>query len=218
MFCISISFKKTPLEIRQRFAFSIEQQKELLGKLINDNIITGGVIVSTCNRSELYFTKGEGAVEAVEQAISSYKQIDEESIKKYGLYYQGKKAVRHLFKVVCGLDSMVLGEDEIFRQVKEAYLFANNQGFTNSRLNILFQGAFNCAKLSKSETKLSNTPVSIGTLTANAIEEYLKSYDTCVTNNAENRCDTSSVKAMFVSAAHTEEDLKKTCEAIKAYK
>jgi glutamyl-tRNA reductase len=69
---------------------------------------------------------------------------------------------------------MVLGEDEILRQVKEAYLLAGEQGFTNSELNIIFQGAFNCAKLSKSETKLSNTPVSLGTLTANTIEDFLR--------------------------------------------
>jgi glutamyl-tRNA reductase len=69
---------------------------------------------------------------------------------------------------------MVLGEDEILRQVKEAYLLAGEQGFTNSELNIIFQGAFNCAKLSKSETKLSNTPVSLGTLTANTVEDFLR--------------------------------------------
>lgn len=69
---------------------------------------------------------------------------------------------------------MVLGEDEILRQVKEAYLFAKEQGFVNSELNIIFQGAFNCAKQTKSETAISNTPVSIGTLTANMVETYLK--------------------------------------------
>ncbi|MBD8973284.1 MAG: glutamyl-tRNA reductase, partial [Clostridiales bacterium] len=73
-----------------------------------------------------------------------------------------------------GLDSMVLGEDEILRQVKEAYLSAKEQGFVNSELNIIFQGAFNCAKQTKSETAISNTPVSIGTLTANMVVSYLE--------------------------------------------
>lgn len=174
MFCISVSFKKTPLQIRQQFAFSKEEHRSFLSGLVEKKGMTGGVIVSTCNRSEIYFTGGQGKMDEVEEFLSSFKQINKENIKKYCLYYQGKKAVRHLFQVTCGLDSMVLGEDEILHQVKEAYLFANNNGYTNSELNIIFQGAFNCAKLSKTTTKLSNTPVSIGTLTANAVEEYQK--------------------------------------------
>ena len=173
MFCISVSFKKTPLDIRQRFAFSWEEQESFLRNLMQREIITGGVMVSTCNRSEIYFTGEENPIGLVEKELSSWKQIETGLIKKYCLYYTDAGAVRHLFKVACGLDSMVLGEDEILHQVKEAYLFANNHGYTNSDLNIIFQGAFNCAKLSKSSTRLSNTPVSIGTLTANTVENYL---------------------------------------------
>ena len=172
MFCIGVSFKKTPLPIRQQFAFSEEERNTFLSELIEKGKISGGVIVSTCNRSEIYFT-GEKTSE-VEAMLASFKGIERENIKKYCLYYQGKKAVLHLFRVICGLDSMVLGEDEILRQVKEAYLSSDNRGYTNSELNIIFQGAFNCAKLSKTATKLSNTPVSIGTLTANVVEQFWK--------------------------------------------
>lgn len=174
MFCISVSFKKTPLSIRQKFAFSAEEQKRLLSGLWNAKKITGGVVVSTCNRSEIYVTGEKKALKAVENALAQQKEIDKESIKNYCLYYSGKKAVRHLFQVTCGLDSMVLGEDEILRQVKEAYQMASENGFANGELNIIFQGAFHCAKRSKSATKLSTTPVSIGTLTANAVEAYLE--------------------------------------------
>ncbi len=174
MFCISVNYKKTPLSIRQQFAFSEEEQKRFLSELIENGIITGGVVVSTCNRSEIYFTSDQVKVADVEELLSSFKQIEKEIIKKYCLYYHGRKTVRHLFWVTCGLDSMVLGEDEIFHQVKEAYLFSNQCGYTNSELNIIFQGAFNCAKLSKTTTKLSNTPVSLGTLTANVVEQFLK--------------------------------------------
>lgn len=175
MFCISVSFKKTPLSIRQKFSFSEEEQRFFLQGLMKEKKITGGVIVSTCNRSEIYVTGTKEALEAVESALSVQKGIEKETIKIYCLYYKGKKAVRHLFGVACGLDSMVLGEDEILRQVKEAYQNAMDAGCVNGTLNIIFQGAFHCAKLSKSETRLSNTPVSLGTLTANAVEAYLKS-------------------------------------------
>ena len=174
MFCISVSFKKTPLPVRQRFAFSKEEQEHFLFRLMEKQEITGGVVVSTCNRSELYFTGTKENVDEVENQLSLVKTIEKEQIKKYGLYYQGKKAVQHLFRVVCGLDSMVLGEDEILHQVKEAYLFAKSNGYTNGELNIIFQSAFNCAKLSKNKTRLSSTPLSVGTLTAKVVEEYLK--------------------------------------------
>jgi glutamyl-tRNA reductase len=173
MFCISVSFKKTPLDIRQQFAFSQEEQIAFLCYLMKNKIITGGVIVSTCNRSELYFTGDFKAITKIEEKVSAFKKITREEIKKYCLFYKGEQAVKHLYKVSCGLDSMVLGEDEILRQVKEAYLLSDKSGFTNSEINVIFQGAFNCAKQSKSETRLSNTPVSLGTLTANAVQEYL---------------------------------------------
>ncbi len=174
MFCISVSFKKTPANVRQRFAFSKEEAKVFLDKLIKEQWITGGVIVSTCNRSECYFTGSRAYLSKIENWFAGYKKIDREWMKQYCLYYSGKRAIQHLYKVTAGLDSMVLGEDEILRQVKEAYLFAKEQGFVNSELNIIFQGAFNCAKQTKSETAISNTPVSIGTLTANMVETYLK--------------------------------------------
>lgn len=174
MFCISVSFKKTPANVRQRFAFSKEEAKVFLDKLIKEQWITGGVIVSTCNRSECYFTGSRAYLSKIENWFAGYKKIDREWMKQYCLYYSGKWAIQHLYKVTAGLDSMVLGEDEILRQVKEAYLFAKEQGFVNSELNIIFQGAFNCAKQTKSETAISNTPVSIGTLTANMVETYLK--------------------------------------------
>ncbi|MGN0330260.1 MAG: glutamyl-tRNA reductase [Kineothrix sp.] len=172
MFCISASFRKAPLPIRQRFAFPEEEQDRFLSELIEKRKITGGVIVSTCNRSEIYFT--DGRPEEVEAVLASFKGIEKESIRKYCFYYQEKKAVRHLFRVTCGLDSMVLGEDEILHQVKAAYLFADSRGHTNPELNIIFQGAFHCAKLSKTATRLSNTPLSLGTLTANTVEQFLQ--------------------------------------------
>ncbi len=180
MFCISISFKKVPLDIRQQFAFSKEEAIACLKELKDHHVISGGVVVSTCNRSEIYFTTEQQTeendkIEQVERTLVEYKQVSLTLIRKFGMYYADRKAIKHLFKVTCGLDSMVLGEDEILHQVKEAYLSANSEGYTNSEINIIFQGAFNCAKLSKSSTRLSQTPLSIGTLTANAIEEYLRS-------------------------------------------
>ncbi|MDE6614942.1 MAG: glutamyl-tRNA reductase, partial [Lachnospiraceae bacterium] len=136
MFCISASYKKTPLEARQGFAFSQEEQYIFTKRLIQNNIIKGGVILSTCNRSEIYFTGNSHSVEEVAKALALFKNTSDSSIKKYCLFYGGSRAASHLFNVTCGLDSMVLGEDEILRQVKEAYLAAFSAHHTDSELNI----------------------------------------------------------------------------------
>ncbi len=173
MFCISVSYKKTPIEIRERFSFSEEERKEFLEKLKRERRMHAGVILSTCNRSEIYFTGGMKHMHLVECALAKVKGIEAEEIKKHCLFYEGESAAKHLFRVAGGLDSMVLGEDEILHQLKEAYLSAAEEGFTDGELNMMFQSAFNYAKLAKSSTKLSTTPVSIGTLTANEIERYI---------------------------------------------
>ena len=86
--------------------------------------------------------------------------------------------MRHLFQVTCGMDSMVIGEDEILGQVKDAYNNALDQGTTKYLLNTLFQAAITCAKRIKTDTKLSKTPVSIGTLVANEIFHFPKEQKT----------------------------------------
>jgi glutamyl-tRNA reductase len=89
MYCISVSFKKAPLSIRQTFAFSVEEQKSFLSELWQSEKITGGVVVSTCNRSEIYVTGEKDALEAVENMLVRQKSISKESIKTYCLYYSG---------------------------------------------------------------------------------------------------------------------------------
>jgi glutamyl-tRNA reductase len=166
-----------PLEMRERFAFSKDEENDFLKTLFDVSDFTGGVVLSTCNRTEIYASaegkKPAAALDELEKLLGEFKGVSKENIKKYCLYYQEERAIRHLFKVCCGLDSMVLGEDEILHQTKEAYLRSKDNGYVDGVLNIIFQGAFNCAKLAKSNSRMSNTPVSIGTLTANAIQDYL---------------------------------------------
>ena len=80
MFCISASYKKTPLEARQGFAFSKEEQYIFIKNLIKDNIIKGGVILSTCNRSEIYFTGSSHSAEEVVKALALFKNTSDSNI------------------------------------------------------------------------------------------------------------------------------------------
>ena len=98
MYCISVSFKKTPVSIRQQFAFSAEEQKRFLSGLQAAGRITGGVVLSTCNRSEIYVSGGKDALEAVEDALASWKAVEKEQIKTYCLYYGGKRHISCLLE------------------------------------------------------------------------------------------------------------------------
>lgn len=179
MYCISISHKHTPADIRAHFAFSKEEQEEFTRQLLKENGIHGCVILSTCNRSEIYFTadkcmENPDMLTFVEQALISYKKVSEDMLFAYCMIYDESTSIRHLYKVCCGMDSMVLGEVEILHQVKDAYLFAVEMKAVDAELNVIFQGALNNAKTVTNETKITRLPVSIGTLTARAVIDFCR--------------------------------------------
>jgi len=179
MYCISISHKTTPVHIRELFAFSKQEQIEFGQQIMINEEITGCVIVSTCNRSDIYFTGEKKAINIMEKVVCQYKNISLVQNLKYFNVFCDESAIRHLFRVAIGLDSMVIGEDEILRQVKESYQLALENRFTNQELNIAFQGAVSSSKMIKTNTNISNIPVSIGTLTANCVVDFLKQNNCC---------------------------------------
>ncbi len=175
MFCISVSYRKAPLAVRERFAFLPEEQEAFLERLYKKEKVSGAVVLSTCSRCEIYVSGSSDAFGRAVLALAEARRVKEQELRRYGLCCSGGAAVRHLFLVCAGLDSMVLGEDEILHQVREAYRMASECGSADGELNIVFQAAFRAAKRAKSQTALSTTPLSIGTLTANEIEHYLTS-------------------------------------------
>ena len=167
---ISISHKNAPLEVRARFAFPVEAQEELMRQVIARNIAEECVFISTCNRTEIYtyhacpgsnFTK-------MQALLFEFAGIQvEEEMGDYVRMYQGSKAIKHLFHVAAGLDSMVMGEDQILGQVKRAHEQAHQIGTCGVYLNTLFRYAVTAAKKVKTETDLSRTTVAeqgLGTL------------------------------------------------------
>lgn len=169
MYIISISHKTAPIQIRELFSFSAEEQEAFIRHALTSEHISQCVVVSTCNRSEIYFDGDALGIQAMEQILADFKKVNLEELMRYFLIYSEDKAYRHLFQVTCGFDSMVIGEDEILGQVKEAYERALAMGATKYTLNTSFQAAITCAKKIKTDTKLSKTPVSIGTLVVNEL-------------------------------------------------
>lgn len=172
MYVIGISHKNAPVSVRELFSLSKEEQEIFLTKVKSNEHIHECVLLSTCNRSELYFSGDHQALQEMQRYFAEFKNLQPELLMKYFLVYQGEKAMRHLFYVTCGMDSMVLGEDEILGQVKTAYIRALHHGTTKYLFNTLFHAAIACAKKIKTETKLSKTPVSVGTLAANEVFRF----------------------------------------------
>jgi glutamyl-tRNA reductase len=161
---IGCNHVSAPVELRERVAFTPEQALQAASELCRLGIIEEAVVVSTCNRSELYGVAGESG-EAVPQALVSYfGEFHKISLTElHGRVYQhvGPQAVRHLYRVVCGLDSMLLGEAEILVQVRDAYNRALGNGSTGPVLNRLFQGALEVGKRVRSETEIGARPMSV---------------------------------------------------------
>ena len=157
MKALGISYKNAPLSVRERFSFDAKKREAIRSAL------GSSVVICTCNRTELYFTDADtGEAAALLTELPGIGNITE-----YLRIYEDTGALRHLFRVTCGIDSMILGEDEILRQVKEAYAEASAAGSTDFELNTAFQTAMTCAKRIKTETLLSKTPVSAATIAAN---------------------------------------------------
>lgn len=128
---IGISHHHTPLAIRELFAFPAETQQELMKEMIARGIAEECVIISTCNRTEVYIytaCPGGNFTELQDLVLEFANAQDVENIGDYIRFYNGSKAVRHLFHVAAGLESMVMGEDQILGQVKRAHDQARETG------------------------------------------------------------------------------------------
>ena len=167
---LSISYKTAPQSVREAFSFSAEEQERFYPEaFVKLPGVSQCVILSTCNRFEIYFDGGRENIKPMEKLVCENRGITLREVLRYFNVYEDGGAVLHLTRVASGIDSMVLGEDEILRQLKEAYGRALENGATSSEFNTIFQMAIAAAKNIKTDTGLSTTPVSFGTLAANEV-------------------------------------------------
>jgi glutamyl-tRNA reductase len=160
---VGVNHKTTPVEIRERLAFTRGEIEASLERLVGNPEIIENIILSTCNRVEIYArvndtSKGVGLLK---DFICDYHNITPHELDKYFYSYQDEQAVEHLFRVSSSLDSMVLGEAQILGQVKDAYNTARALRSTGMVLNQLFEKAFNVAKKVREETGIAERGVSI---------------------------------------------------------
>lgn len=169
MECISISHKTASSGEREKFYIPKDRVEDFLQKIRAVTGVEQCVLLSTCNRTEVYVQGEENRFRELEETLSEVSGSDAEQIRNLARRYQGQKALHHLFRVVCGMESMVIGEDEILGQTRDAYMTAKETGYTGYELNSAFQAALACAKRVKTETMLSKTAVSVATLAASEV-------------------------------------------------
>src|SRR3954468_24862276 len=159
---IGLSHHTSPVTIRERFAFSEARVPATLQNLRESGLADEAVILSTCNRVELYVATNAEAAKAFaalrDYLVNCHEYRDPLTDEIYIL--KEPQSVEHLFKVACGLDSMVLGETEILGQLKKAYEMALQHRCTGPILNRAFQKAFNVAKRVRTETNIQRGSVS----------------------------------------------------------
>ena len=156
---LGINHQTAPLSVRERLAFTPAELPEALASLVGVRGVFEAAIVSTCNRTELYCNTRDAALprEWLEEARTQ----NAEALLPYLYIYQGEEAVRHVFRVAAGLDSMVVGETQIFGQVKEAERLARTAGSLGPLLNGLFPRAFSVAKEVRTQTRIGAESVSM---------------------------------------------------------
>jgi glutamyl-tRNA reductase len=160
---LGLNHKTAPIELRERLAIGPLQLEDATRSLVQAPGILEGMILSTCNRVELLTSQEPNAPDLLE-FVGSYFDIEPKVLTPHMYEYRQENAVRHLFRVACSLDSMVIGEPQILGQVKSSYLTARSAGAIRGHLDKVLQRAFVVAKRVRSETQIGSSSVSIASV------------------------------------------------------
>ena len=176
IFTLGINHHSAPLAIRERVAFHAEKLHQALADLTHNGRVREAAILSTCNRTEIYCAAE--APEAVVDWLTRYHRVERGEIAPYLYLHDQPDAVRHVFRVASGLDSMVIGEPQILGQMKEAVRVAEESGTLGTQLHKLFQRSFSVAKEVRSTTAIGANIVSMAAAAVHLAERIFESLAT----------------------------------------
>lgn len=163
---LGLNHRTAPVELRERLAFQEERLPDALGAVRRDLGLSECVILSTCNRVELYTVLPEvnGSEGKLRQFLARFHSVEPGLLDSSAYWHLQPDSVRHLFRVAAGLDSMVVGESEILGQVREAYARAVSAGAVSGTLHRLFQTAIRTGKQARSQTRIGQGAVSVSSV------------------------------------------------------
>lgn len=160
---VGLNYKTAPVEIRERLSFQEADLQRAMSSLQTKKSILENVIVSTCNRTEIYAVVDQLHTGRyyIKDFLANWFGIEKEEFSPYLFIYEKDGAMEHLFKVSCGLDSMIVGETQILGQVRKSFLSAQEVGATGTVFNELFKQSITLAKKAHSETDIASNAVSV---------------------------------------------------------
>lgn len=172
---VGINHNTASIDLREKVAFPPEVVESALGEVRALETVNEVVIVSTCNRTEIYLdfaVSGEASAgdentasvtrqQTILQWLAKFHQLNQQELADSSYHFADEEVIRHLMKVSCGLDSMVLGEPQILGQIKSAYAVSKDQNVVGQFLGKAFQGAFSIAKEVRTDTAIGENPVSV---------------------------------------------------------
>ena len=169
--CWGISHKSTSLEVREKFAFNKEKIDEILANLKGLTPFDNGVFLSTCNRTEFYSFCKRTQIKDFDTFLERLTGRDINLRKNDQYLFSNNDAFKHLLRVMTGIDSMIVGEPDIFGQVKKSFQNSKTFNYLDSELEVIFSRAISLTKEIRSDTQLSKNPLSIASLVENKILE-----------------------------------------------
>lgn len=161
LLAVGINYQTAPVSVRERLSFPTEALQPSLQELYNVNEISEAAILSTCNRTEFYCAASTANQQILVDWVARNKRLQASELTPYLYSHTDKALIRHIFRVACGLDSMILGEPQILGQMKTAYQAACDAGTLGKQLGKLFQHTFTAAKKVRTDTAIGSSPVSV---------------------------------------------------------
>lgn len=188
-YVFGVSYQTAHADVRNKISFANDEIPKVLARIQHSRITEEILILSTCNRMEVYCVTND--IDFVVNAVCEIKNICPRSIKQYSYIYEGESCARHLFKVASGLDSMILGENEIVAQIKNALFIAKNTNSLSSNLLGLFEMALSIEKDVRHSTAINTVSVSLGSAVNNIVLNKL---------NTTTASDLAQQKILFIGA------------------
>ncbi|UXI67418.1 glutamyl-tRNA reductase [Tahibacter amnicola] len=181
LLALGLNHLTAPLDLRERVAFDAARAREAVAELVAQAGVEEALILSTCNRTELYCSVAEGAESVPTTWLHHYHSVANGRLDEFLYRYDDAEAVRHMFRVATGLDSMVLGEPQILGQVKDAYQVARDARSLRAPMERMLQHTFAVAKRVRTDTRIGANPVSVAyTAVRLAEQRFADLRDACV--------------------------------------
>ena len=172
---LGLNHNTAPVEIREQVAYAGDEVARALERLMALEGIDEALLLSTCNRTEFYLVGHDGSRDLLENWLHDDRQLADD-FRKSVFTLEDEEAIRHIFRVACGLDSMVLGEPQILGQLKDAFRYAQQADTLGSNLSRLFQHTFAVAKKIRTDTEIGASPVSVASTAVHLAQQFFAGF------------------------------------------